>query len=494
MARSCITDPRWRELVAQYRYDWIAAADVMFGKTPTWQQDQIIESVQEPGSKTSVSSGHGTGKSDMTSIMIMLFIIMFPGARAIIVANKIQQVMTGIFKYLKINWSTATSRFPWLAEYFVLTDTSFYEITSKGVWTVVPKGFRLGNEEALAGEHADHLLYIIDEASGVSDKAFGIMTGALTGKDNRILLLSQPTRPSGYFYDTHHKLAKRPGNPNGIYTAITLNSEESPLVTPEFIKMKLAEYGGRDSPMYLIKVRGLFPKTQDGFLLGSDEVERASRRKVKIAKGWGWIACVDVAGGTGRDKSVINIMMVSGERNKRRIIGYRIIEYSDVTETQLAAKINAECSPNRYPNITIVIDGDGLGKSTADLLYDNYGITAQRIRWGKKMHSREDRSLYFDQRAYANVQAAEAVKSGRMRLDKGDATIEEASKIPVGINSAGQWKVMSKEDMKKKLNLRSPDHWDTYCFGMLANYVPQNEVLSVEDEAQVDEALAWLNE
>ncbi len=93
MARSCVTDPRWRELVALYRYDWIAAADVLFGKTPTWQQDLIIESVQEQGSKTSVSSGHGTGKSDMTSIMIMLFIIMYPGARAIIVANKIQQVI-----------------------------------------------------------------------------------------------------------------------------------------------------------------------------------------------------------------------------------------------------------------------------------------------------------------------------------------------------------------------------------------------------------------
>lgn len=180
MARSCVTDPRWRELVALYRYDWIAAADVLFGKTPTWQQDLIIESVQEQGSKTSVSSGHGTGKSDMTSIMIMLFIIMYPGARAIIVANKIQQVMTGIFKYIKINWATATSRFPWLADYFVLTETAFYEVTGKGVWTVVPKGFRLGSEEALAGEHADHLLYIIDEASGVSDRAFGIITGALT--------------------------------------------------------------------------------------------------------------------------------------------------------------------------------------------------------------------------------------------------------------------------------------------------------------------------
>lgn len=166
--------------------------------------------------------------------------------------------MTGIFKYIKINWATATSRFPWLADYFVLTETAFYEVTGKGVWTVVPKGFRLGSEETLAGEHADHLLYIIDEASGVSDRAFGIITGALTGQDNRILLLSQPTRPSGYFYDTHHKLAKRPGNPDGVYTAITLNSEESPLVTSEFIKMKLAEYGGRDNPMYMIKVRGLF--------------------------------------------------------------------------------------------------------------------------------------------------------------------------------------------------------------------------------------------
>lgn len=494
MARSIVTDPRWRELVTRFRYDWISAADVLFGKTPTWQQDLIIESVQETKSKTTVASGHGTGKSDMTSIMIMLYIILYPDARVIIVANKIQQVMTGIFKYIKINWSTAVSRFPWLNEYFVLTETSFYEITRKGVWTVIPKGFRLGNEEALAGEHADHLLYIIDEASGVSDKAFGIMTGALTGADNRILLLSQPTRPSGYFYDTHHKLARTPQNPDGIYTSITLNSEESPLVDPDFIKMKLAEYGGRDRPEYLIKVRGLFPKSQDGFLLGRDEVERAARRKVKIAKGWGWIACVDVSGGTGRDKSIINIMMVSGEREKRRVISHKLLEYSDVTPTRLADYIFAECSPDRYPNISIAIDGDGLGADTANLLYEKHGITVQRIRWGKKMFSREDKSRFFDQRAYANVMAANAVREGRMRIDKGGDTIDQASKMPAGINPAGQWKVMTKEDMKKKLNLKSPDRWDTYCFSMLANYVARSEELTTDDESKYDEALAWLNE
>ncbi|EOK2322767.1 hypothetical protein ACQ5AX_004538 [Escherichia coli] len=52
------------------------------------------------------------------------------------------------------------------------------------------------------------IFLILDEASGISDKAINILTGALTEKDNRMLMMSQPTRPSGYFYDSHHKNAK----------------------------------------------------------------------------------------------------------------------------------------------------------------------------------------------------------------------------------------------------------------------------------------------
>ncbi|ENW9081253.1 terminase, partial [Escherichia coli] len=93
------------------------------------------------------------------------------------------------------------------------------------------------------------------------------MTGALTEEDNRMLMLSQPTRPSGYFYDSHHSQAKTPDNPKGIWTAIVLNSEESPFVTPQFIKQKLLEYGGRDSIEYMVKVLGQFPREINGYLL-----------------------------------------------------------------------------------------------------------------------------------------------------------------------------------------------------------------------------------
>ena len=490
--KSVVTDPRWVELVIKYRYDWVTGIEVMFGRKLTWQQIKIVRAVQDTGSWTSVTSGHGTGKSDVTGAMILCFMMFYPDARVIIVANKIKQVMTGVFKYIKMHWKNALSVFPWLADYFVLTDTSFYEITAKGVWEVVPKGFRLGNEEALAGEHAEHLWYIVDEASGVSDKAFGIMEGALTQDDNRLLLISQPTRPSGRFYDSHHSLAKGPHNPRGLFTSIMLNSEESPLVTLDAIKKFMAKYGGRNNPEYIIKVLGQFPKTTSDYLLGRDECERAQRRVVPLPKGWGWVACCDV--GNGRDKSVLSIFRISGSDMTRRVVPYKVVEMdTSITPTRFADVIYSECNPDLFPNISIVIDGDGVGAATADSLYEKFDVVAQRIRWGRPMHSRQDRSRFISQRAYANIMAQFAIRQGRMRIDSNDATVEQASKIPVMLNEAGQWAVMKKEIMRQKLNIKSPDRWDTYCFAMLADYVPASEVLSVAGIEDREAGLDFLN-
>lgn len=489
--RSITADPRWPEMVRRYRYDWARASVELFGKIPSSQQEEIIDAAQETGSRTTVASGHGTGKSDMTAIMILCFLMFYPEARVVIVANKIQQVMTGVFKYLKQNWKECVRRQPWLQNYFVVTDTSFYEITSKGSWTVMAKGFRRGNEEALAGEHAKHLFYIIDEASGVSDKAFGVITGALTQDDNRLLLISQPTRPSGYFYDSHHKLAHNKDNPNGDFTAITLNSEESPWVNAQFIRSKLLEYGGRDNPEYQIKVLGLFPKNANGFLLGRDECDRAARRKVRLHKGWGWIACCDV--GNGRDKSILSIFRVSGSRLTRRVVPFKVLEMpGDCHPTKFAHAIFNECSQEKYPNITIAVDADGIGDATVREL-ESLGVPVVRINWGKPMHSREDKQRFANQRAFANIMARDAVKSGRMRLDANQATAEQASKIPVEINEMGQNVIMKKTVMRQKLNIKSPDRWDTFCFAMLVDYVAANDDTGFDRESVRVDALKYLD-
>jgi hypothetical protein len=488
--RSITKDPRYLDLVKRYRYDWTTAAVELFGKEPTWQQALILDSAQETGAKTSVSSGHGTGKSDMTSIMILIFMLCFPGARVIVVANKISQVQTVVWKYLKINYRELCRRHPWVEQYFVLTETTFFERSSKGVWFVSPKGCRIGNEESLAGEHAAHLFYIVDEASGVSDKAFGVMTGALTEEDNRILLLSQPTRPSGYFYDTHHKLKKRhPGDKDG-YTAIKLSSEQSPLVKLSFIRSKIREYGGsRDAPEYMIKVRGEFPRTSSEYLLSRDDCEKATRAQPKLAKGWGWLVLVDV--GNGRDSSVANLVRVSGERFERRVVPVSVKEWAGTIDpVNYGRLLNTEYPNEQYPNVTFAVDGDGVGADTATIL-EEAGRQVIRIRWGQPCFSQEDKKRFINKRAFANIMARDAVRSGRMRLDGHEKTLDQASRMPCRLNELGQNCMMPKETMRQKLGLPSPDRWDTYCFSMMADYIPANMLITSDMVAERESLAGW---
>lgn len=486
--KSVLSDKRYNAYVKKYRYNWTRLAVELVGKKPSWQQRKIIDSTQRIGSRTSVTSGHGTGKSDMTSIKIIAFMTTFPGARVVLLANNARQVRIGVWKYLKENWNEVIKKKPWLDKYFTLTDTSFYENSGKGVWEVVAKSCRIGNEEALAGEHGPHLLVIVDEASGVSDKAFGILGGALTQTDNRMLLLSQPTRPAGFFYDTHHELAE----PRGKWRSIGLNSELSPFVTVGFILEKRLQYGGRESPEYLIKVRGEFPDTVSGMLLGRDSLDKASRLNLDMPDNWGWVALVDV--GNGRDRSIINICKIHGHRMERVVKCVKLVEQpSNVDPVRFADIIHAECSDDLYPNITIAVDSDGVGYDTATCL-ERYGMRVQRIRWGKKMHSTSDKARFFNQRAFANVMARDAINQGRMQIDKNIKTAEQGSKIPCGINESGQWVMMPKPMMKQKLNISSPDRWDTFCFATFVDYTPHTMELTADMQEQHSAMADWVLE
>jgi hypothetical protein len=62
------------------------------------------------------------------------------------------------------------------------------------------------NPEALQGFHAQHLPFLIDEASGIPDIVFEVGMGALSPPGAKVVMAGNPTRTSGFFYDTHHSL------------------------------------------------------------------------------------------------------------------------------------------------------------------------------------------------------------------------------------------------------------------------------------------------
>lgn len=473
--RSLNQDPRYIDFCRRYRSDWVRASVELFEKLPSPQQQQLLESVQETGSFTSVSSGHGTGKSDMASIMTMLYMFFHPNARVILVANKIAQVKAAVFKYIKINWKVICKRFPWIEQYFVLTETEFYEINGKGVWCVQSKGYRLGNEEALAGEHAKHMLYIVDEASGLSDKAIDVMEGACTEKDNRFLMLSQPTRNVGRFFDSHNRLSKLKNPLKGIWNSLTFSSEDSPWVTFEYLKKAIIKFGGRDSVQYMIKVLGMFPKVLEGYLISMTVCEQAVNANPVLNDDWGWVCLCDV--GNGRDKSVRLIGKVSGNGLERKFLPVSIKEFEGTIDPiNFGRQVAAEIKSSEYPNIVIGVDNGGVGFDTATIM-EELGLRVQRIMWGDTLFSDSDKKLYINQRAFATIMAERALKKGRMKLDPSDKTKEQASKIPYKVNEKGQYAIMPKEQMRKE-GIPSPDRFDTYCFSQLVDYIPHTTTVS----------------
>ena len=59
------------------------------------------------------------------------------------------------------------------------------------------------NPEALQGFHAEHLLFLIDEASGIPDVVFEVGLGALSTPGAKVVMAGNPTRTAGFFHDTH---------------------------------------------------------------------------------------------------------------------------------------------------------------------------------------------------------------------------------------------------------------------------------------------------
>ncbi|HDS1207835.1 MULTISPECIES: terminase [Shewanella] len=483
--KSVRSDPRFPWLVKKFRFNWLKACIVLFGFLPSHQQVQLIAAAQKVGARVSVSSGHGTGKSSVIACLVLIFLLTHPNGRVILVANKLDQVKIGVMKNVKAYYKKLCERLPWIGNYFTLTEEMFYENTSGTMWSLGMKSCRPGNEESLAGEHGKHLLWIVDEASGLSNKAFEYIDGSLTEEDNRVVLLSQPTRDSGYFWETHNIPAMA-----AKWVRLIFNSEESPFVRPKFIADMFVKCGcNRDDVQYMIRVRGLFPKSLKGYLISSDQMRKAAVAKPRLAADWGWVMTVDV--GNGRDSSVINIGRVSGDREQRKVVKEEVIEFPGTIEpVALAYRIINIVNSDKYPNISVVIDGDGIGAATATLV-ENAGIPVQRIRWGLPPFSKSDRRLYVNLRAFAHIQAANAIKSGRMRIDGSAKTRAQGSRLPWLIDEMGRWKIVSKEVMREKMGIKSPDIMDTYCFFFLASYVPASMITDERTMEERESSTAW---
>lgn len=416
-----------------------------------------------------------TGKTRSFAVAALWHLLCYADSNTYLTAPKLATLQEGIWKeFSTLKEVIEQGPHAWIAEYFEIKAKKVYVKGAGLRWFITCRTAPRGSPEGMAGTHGAYLMWLADEASGIPDANLNVIGGALTDKRNRFAMASQPTRSSGVFYDTQHKLSTSNGGP---WNALVFNSEESPIVSDEFIRDKVLEYGGVDSVEYQIKVQGRFPEHSDRYLLSRKSIERriGAARVIGDDEPYGNLLLVDVGAGLMRDKTVATHARVIGmggpeAPDPRRMDVMDIPVYTNSLDwTDAAGRVAVEA--RKLSNCTILVDIGGQGVQFAKLLERLEIPNVVYVNWGLLCFRKEYRGRFINLRAQCNVHLKYAVEQGRVSFPSLHTKdlLDQGGRMPFFFDEKARWQIVSKEDMKTKEGLPSPDLWDTMAFGFLEN-------------------------
>lgn len=416
------------------------------GKHLTWQQHDILLAVEEAlkgGKKRiSVRSGHGIGKSATLAMLILWYLFCYKDAQVPCTAPTSDQIhdilWKEVAKWLNLMPQPVREKYEWTNGYIRITE-------SPETWFARAKTARKENPEALAGVHGDFVMYIVDEASGVPEEIFNTAEGALTGDNVLVILISNPTRLIGYFYDSHHKDKES-------WQTLGFSSIDSPLVDKEYVSRIISKHG-EDSDEYKIRVLGEFPR--EDTMDDKGYIALFSENDIKISDTEEFIGerrlGIDPSG-EGDDKTV----WVIRDNFKAKIVAVEKVSNA----SSIAQKTMTLMQHYQVKGEHTYIDNFGAGANVAQELA-LAGIRVKAINVGDKP---SDEEMFLNRRAEASWRVKQWFRKGGELVDhKG---WDEILTIRYRKELSGKMKIMGKLEMKKE-GIKSPDHYDALMMTFL---------------------------
>ena len=167
----------WKSVMGRLKKDPVFFVQKVLGGEPTVQQVLLLEAAGRPGAKVSVRSGHGTGKTTALAWLVLWFLCTRRNAKVPCTAPTQAQLRDVLWAEVG-KWR---ERMPEWWRDQVKVSTNRVEVTgAERSQFAVARTAKPENPDALQGFHADELLFIIDEASGVYNKVFEVARGALS--------------------------------------------------------------------------------------------------------------------------------------------------------------------------------------------------------------------------------------------------------------------------------------------------------------------------
>ncbi len=252
------------------------------GITPDPWQDKVLWAFSRKNRNTKTEricmrACKNPGKTAVLSWLSWLFLLTRSHCHVAAISITAQNLRDNLWTEMAI-WQSKSKilqkMFRWNAERIVCVEDPSH-------WWMSARSFAKSADQnalssALAGTHADNVMFVIDEAGDIPPAVLATAEAALgSGIESRILMAGNPTSLDGSLYRACvtdrqywdvHEVTGDPDNPL-----------RAPRVKLEWAKKTIEQYG-RDFPWVKINVLGEFPDSALNTLLSPDDVQRAMAR------------------------------------------------------------------------------------------------------------------------------------------------------------------------------------------------------------------------
>lgn len=477
-------DINWQNRFEAWRKDWNLFCKEVLHVNLDEEQQAIISAVKT-NKMVAVASGTSRGKDFVAACAAMCFMYLTPRW------NKNHRLIENT----KIAMTAPTGRqcinimIPEIARLFRNSKVLPGRMLSDGIRTNSAEWFLTAfkasddNTEAWSGFHAVNTMFIVTEASGVSETTFNAIEGNLQG-NSRLLLVFNPNVTTGYAAKAmkSSRFKKFRLNSLNAENVVKKRNVIPGQVDYEWVKDKVHNWceliqkedfnSGegdfmfessfyRPNDLFRIKVLGLFPKATEDTLIPFDWLELAHDRWKKL-KAENFVprkyarVGIDVAG-MGRDSSCfvprygnyvpeIKIHQSGGKADHMKVAGIAI---------------QWLCDKNAKVMIDTIGEGAGVYSRLLELGYDN-AYSCKFSEGTKGLHDITGQYEFSNMRAYCYWAVRDWLnpKNGfHPALPPCDELDAELTEVHWSFQSSGSIIIESKDNIKSRLK-RSPDRAD----------------------------------
>jgi hypothetical protein len=299
--------------------------------------------------------------------------------------------------------------------------------------------------EIMQGVHAENILLIVDEASGVRDETLLPAMGIMSSPDACMVLISNPTRLLGFFADSHRKVgfADR-------FRHHHMNYLNSPRVSHDYVDMIRARYG-EESNEFRVRCLGLFPTGDVDAFIALESVEAAMARDSTPPPSHERVWALDVARQGDDDCALV-------ERIGQHVEILDVWHGNDLMLTASKVAVRYTTMHATLKPSVVVVDSIGIGAGVVDRLRA-LDIPVRGINVGE---SPSVEGRYYNLRAELWDRVKQGLVGRTLRLPKDERLLRELIAPRYEYTADQRLKIESKKDMRSR-GIGSPDIADAVC-------------------------------